>query len=444
MKEKKRRDIKTNELISKIFIFLVDLFSITISIYIVLIFKNLIIGESHIFNLLYLNKTYLPLYTIIFIMFLYDGIYTFRFDFWHETRLIVKSLFLSFFLYIFYINLINTTFDYFNIVILLISIFMIPYFKLVIKRKLFKLGYWKRGVKVISKNSELKNELFNNKYLGYIKTKRNIPHTIFIDSKGRTSEEIKDLLESKAYKKKQIIFIPLVDNYQFSGSEIYELSNSRKNLIVLENRLKSQYRNILKKATDYFLAILLLPILIPIIFIIAFLIKKESPGPIFYAHYRMGKNGKKIGVLKFRSMFSDSQERLKELLETNQEIKEEWEKNFKLKNDPRVTKIGSFIRKTSLDELPQIFNVLKGEMSFVGPRPVVEEELEKYYQEDAFYYNMVKPGITGLWQVSGRSETDYEFRVSTDKWYVRNWSVWIDIEILFKTITVVLKREGAY
>ena len=215
-------------------------------------------------------------------------------------------------------------------------------------------------------------------------------------------------------------------------------------MIVYKNRLKSKYREFIHIAFNYLLAIALLPILLPIIAIIAVLIKKESPGPVFFSHTRIGKHGKPIPTFKFRSMYVDAQERLEKLLETDPDIRKEWEKNFKLKDDPRVTKIGSFLRKTSLDELPQIFNVLKGEMNFVGPRPVIQQEIDQYYKEDAVYYFMVKPGITGLWQVSGRSDTDYDFRVATDKWYVSNWSLWLDIVILFKTVKVVLKREGAY
>ena len=226
-------------------------------------------------------------------------------------------------------------------------------------------------------------------------------------------------------------------------SDIYELSNTRTNLVVFKNRLKSKSRLIFQQIFNYSLAILLLPVLLPVIGILSFLIKRESPGPVFFAHNRIGKNGKIIPTLKFRSMFVDAKERLEKLLEDD-EIRKEWETNFKLKEDPRVTKIGAILRKTSLDELPQIFNVLKGEMNFVGPRPVIQKEIDQYYKEDAEYYFMVKPGITGLWQVSGRSDTDYDFRVSIDKWYVRNWSLWLDIVILFKTVKVVALREGAY
>ena len=142
-------------------------------------------------------------------------------------------------------------------------------------------------------------------------------------------------------------------------------------------------------------------------------------------------------------MCVDAKEKLAELLENDPEACAEWERDFKLKNDPRITKSGAFLRKTSLDELPQIFNVLRGEMSLVGPRPIIQEELERY-GEHAADYLMVKPGITGMWQVSGRSDIDYDERVSLDSWYVRNWSVWIDILLLWRTFRVVIKGKGAY
>ncbi|HFM4314209.1 TPA: sugar transferase, partial [Escherichia coli] len=155
------------------------------------------------------------------------------------------------------------------------------------------------------------------------------------------------------------------------------------------------------------------------------------------------KGGKIFKCLKFRSMVTNSKEVLEDLLSKDIQAKQEWEATFKLKNDPRITKIGHFLRRTSLDELPQLFNVLKGEMSLVGPRPIITAELEKYNDEVA-YYLLSKPGMTGLWQVSGRSDVDYETRVYLDTWYVKNWSMWNDIAILFKTIGVVLKKDGAY
>jgi len=179
--------------------------------------------------------------------------------------------------------------------------------------------------------------------------------------------------------------------------------------------------------------------------LIAVAIKLTDGGSIFFKHERIGFRGRKFKVLKFRSMYPDADKRLKEILEKDPKAKEEWEKTFKLKNDPRVTPIGKFLRKTSLDELPQFFNVLKGDMSIVGPRPVVEEELKKYYREKAEIYKSVKPGITGYWQVEGRSDVeDYEERVRMDEWYVKNQSFWLDIKIILKTIKVMLTGKGAY
>ena len=143
-------------------------------------------------------------------------------------------------------------------------------------------------------------------------------------------------------------------------------------------------------------------------------------------------------------MVSDSDKRLKEFLEANPEAAKEWEESHKLKHDPRVTKIGALLRKTSLDELPQLFNVIRGQMSLVGPRPIVDEEIIKY---DVFFsdYTLVRPGMTGLWQTSGRSDTSYSRRVRLDAWYVRNWNIWLDISLLVKTVRVVLSsRSGAY
>lgn len=182
----------------------------------------------------------------------------------------------------------------------------------------------------------------------------------------------------------------------------------------------------------------------PLLAYIAYRIKKEDPGPIFFAHTRIGKDGKPFPCYKFRSMVVNSKEMLEKHLAKNPEAKAEWEKDFKLKNDPRVTPIGKVLRKTSLDELPQIFNVLKGEMSLVGPRPVVQEELDKYYGEAVKEYCSVKPGITGLWQVSGRSDVEYPERVAMDVEYVRTRSMWKDIVILYKTFDVVLNKKGAY
>lgn len=202
--------------------------------------------------------------------------------------------------------------------------------------------------------------------------------------------------------------------------------------------------NLAKNVFDFSLTAVGTICISPLLIYIAYRIKKEDPGPIFFAHERIGKNGKPFPCYKFRSMVTNSQEMLQQYLADNPAAKEEWEREFKLKNDPRVTPIGKMLRRTSLDELPQIFNVLRGEMSLVGPRPVIQEELDKYYGETAKLYCTVKPGITGLWQVSGRSDTTYDERVAMDESYINNRSLLGDIVILWKTIGVVALKKGAY
>jgi len=197
-----------------------------------------------------------------------------------------------------------------------------------------------------------------------------------------------------------------------------------------------------KRAFDVAAALALLFLLSPLLAVIALLVMRDG-GPCLFGHTRVGTDGRKFRCLKFRSMVPDADIVLKRLLATDPAARAEWDRDFKLRNDVRVTPLGHFIRRTSIDELPQLWNVVRGDMSLVGPRPVVEKELERY-GDFAPYYLRVLPGITGLWQVSGRSETDYDTRVSLDVAYVRNWTFGGDIVILFKTVGVVLRGRGAY
>lgn len=208
------------------------------------------------------------------------------------------------------------------------------------------------------------------------------------------------------------------------------------------NALSNPAWKSLKCVIDRVGAVCGLIILSPLFLYIAYKIRQDG-GSAFYGHERIGKNGKTFKCLKFRSMVSNSQEILDELLANDPKAREEWERDFKLKDDPRITPIGAFIRKTSLDELPQLWNVLMGEMSLVGPRPVVEEE-RKYYGDDWDEFLSVKPGMTGLWQVSGRNDVTYDERVALDKEYIRNWSLWMDIKIAYQTIFVIINPKGAY
>jgi Undecaprenyl-phosphate galactose phosphotransferase WbaP len=197
-----------------------------------------------------------------------------------------------------------------------------------------------------------------------------------------------------------------------------------------------------KRAFDLVLVSIGGTMLLPLFAVIAILVKATSRGPVLYSQSRIGKDGKEFSAWKFRSMVRNADEVLEAYLNSNPELAEEWRREHKLHHDPRVTAIGRLLRKTSLDELPQLWNVLTGEMSLVGPRPIVRKEIPKYAGAIDLYLR-VRPGITGLWQVSGRSNTSYAERVQLDEYYVRNWSVWLDLFVLGKTVRTVLQADGA-
>lgn len=214
--------------------------------------------------------------------------------------------------------------------------------------------------------------------------------------------------------------------------------------MVSVNRVRLTGMNtFLKTVLDYVGAICGLVLLSPIFLAIIIIMKLTDPGPIFYRRRVVGVGGKEFDAFKIRTMVINSKEVLEELLARDPEAREEWEKYFKLKNDPRITRIGAFLRKTSIDELPQLVNVLRREMSLVGPRMITLEEVEKYGRWGLNLFT-VKPGITGLWQVSGRSEITYEERVRLDMSYIRNYSIWLDLQILVMTVPSVLMSKGAY
>jgi len=201
----------------------------------------------------------------------------------------------------------------------------------------------------------------------------------------------------------------------------------------------------IKRIFDIFFSLIFLTISSPIFLLISLLIFIKSPGKIIYFHERIGRGGKPFRCYKFRTMYKNADQRLKEILETHPHLREEWEKNYKLKKDPRITPFGAFLRKTSLDELPQFWNVLKGDLSVVGPRPVVKDEMARYYRFKAYKILSVRPGLTGIWQVSGRSDVhSYEKRILMDEHYVDNHSFSLDMKLIGKTIPAILFSKGAY
>ncbi len=239
-----------------------------------------------------------------------------------------------------------------------------------------------------------------------------------------------------------ISVIPAMRGVPLYGTEMSHFFSHEVALLRVRNRLLRWPARLTKRVFDTGVATLLLLLLSPLLLGLAWALRRDG-GEALFRHQRVGRKGRIFACYKFRSMQVDAQARLQELLAQHPELKAEWEREHKLKDDPRISKLGAFLRRNSLDELPQLINVVRGEMSLVGPRPVVQEELGRYGLE-AGYYLMVRPGITGLWQVSGRNDLDYDTRVYLDAWYVKNWSLWYDLVILFKTIKVVLQRRGAY
>ena len=244
-----------------------------------------------------------------------------------------------------------------------------------------------------------------------------------------------------------VSFTSNFNKYQSHTKENDKNIKPKSNSLILLKKEKKLIKNInliIKRIIDIIGSIIGILILIPLTLIVFLVnsLSKNDNGPIFYCQERLGKNGKKFKMYKFRTMVVDADKKLKEILKDNEELQKEWNETRKLKNDPRITKMGKFLRETSLDEFPQFLNVLKGEMSLVGPRAVVEDEIEKF----GIYKNKVlsvKPGITGYWAANGRSDTSYEERVNLETKYVDYFSVLLDIKILFKTIYVVIKKEGA-
>ena len=211
----------------------------------------------------------------------------------------------------------------------------------------------------------------------------------------------------------------------------------------IKNNLRSVQARFIKRTIDLLGAGLGGLIILPVLLLIAVAIKLDSPGPAVYRARRLGRDGRPFACLKFRSMHRDAEAKLKEVLDSDPALRAEFEATYKLKDDPRVTRVGVFLRKTSLDELPQLGNVLNGTMSLVGPRPIVQAEVEKY--GDIYeVYKQVRPGMTGYWQANGRSDTSYDERVTMDKFYVTNWTPWLDVVILIQTVRVVLLGKGAY
>ena len=267
--------------------------------------------------------------------------------------------------------------------------------------------------------------------------------TVIITAPGMVRDKLRQLIATVQPHVRNLSYVPDLIGTPMMGVEAQVLFTEEILMLHMRNNLAMKRNKIYKRTFDLICTICGGLLILPVIAIISLLVAIDNKGNVIFAHRRIGKNGKEFPCYKFQTMIPNAQEKLVEYLAANPEAKKEWEESFKLTNDPRVTKLGGFLRKTSLDELPQLWNVIKGDMSLVGPRPIIRKEIERY-GEYFREYAMVLPGITGMWQASGRSDTTYEERVSMDTWYVRNWSVWLDIMYLAKTFQAVIFGKGAY
>jgi len=410
-------------------------------------------------------------------IFLYEGLYTKRYTYWDEVKVLLKSATLasSFIMIVIFITKMRQFSRTVVILAWLMSLLLFPIFRYFTKILLIKANLWKKkliiigvhqtslqilksitrintlgyevlgfldddpkkigkkycGVEVLGPTSELENLAKNTK-----------SRDIMIATPHLPRRKLKELFTKCENLSESLWIIPRSADFISEGVEV-EVLEKVLTLHVKRN-LSKPWNIFIKRLYEICLSLILTIIFVPLFILISIAIKLDSKGPILFLQNRLGQRNKDFNIIKFRSMYINNDMKLAEYIDKNPDNKEEWEKYKKLKNnDPRVTRVGKIIRKLSLDELPQLFNVLLGNMSLVGPRPYIAEELNG---KDTFINNLakVKPGITGLWQISGRSELPFIERISLDEYYIRNWSLWLDAVILFKSVKVFFSSKGAY
>ena len=412
--------------------------------------------------------------------FYYEGLYTKRFSFWDEIKVLFRVSFFSTVGVFTIVSLGKFSGEVSRTVVVLMGLtafLFLPVIRIIAKKILRRWGLLKRRVLILGAGETgklivkalRKEPNYGYEVIGFVdddprkfgqriegvKIHRGIDRAfnyinrcnledVFIAMPGAGKERLQGLVNSLQHKVERIFFVPDIFGIAVLGTNLQHFFHEEAFAFEMKNNLSNPLNIFVKRCFDIVVTCLLIPFLaVPMLFI-ALSIRLGSKGPAIFSQERVGRNGSIFRCYKFRTMYEDAEKKLGLLLEGDPARKSEWVRNWKLNDDPRVTKIGKFLRMTSLDELPQIFNVLKGDMSLVGPRPVTQEEIDRHYGETAELCFCVLPGITGLWQVSGRSNTSYDYRIALDSWYVRNWNLWLDIVILFKTVKIVAKREGAY
>ncbi|AOX19531.1 undecaprenyl-phosphate galactose phosphotransferase WbaP [Kozakia baliensis] len=407
----------------------------------------------------------LPIFAVCALYFSYVGHYRDRIPFWSETRQVVGASFcctlaagfLAFFFKVDNMRLVH-----------LAPWFCFPFLLIIYrnfsKQILDRLGFWRVPVMLIG-SPENTSHALDILHTGFppgvlVKNVLRVEDAVNILETSNGNEFLKSagvvqlilaldiyspvtqrLVAAIARRRLPFALMPQIADLPVQCTNSISYFSHDAVIMTYRSSLDQRLHRALKLSFDVLAALTLFILVLPV-FALLFVLVKRDGGPAMFGHARIGRNGQTFRCLKFRSMVPNAGEVLHDLLENDPAARAEWAATQKLTNDPRITKVGRILRKTSLDELPQLLNVLRLEMSLVGPRPIVGAETA-HYGEDIAYYYATRPGITGLWQVSGRSDTSYERRVQLDRWYVRNWTLWHDIAILLKTLPAVLFQSGA-
>jgi len=430
-----------------IILFIVDILFFVAIFYISIYIRGNIHNEIiPIFNKISLID-FLFVIIIILSLLVNEKIYSFRYDFWQEYKKILKSLFLAYLLTLTILALLKNNDEYSRLFIsiyFILALIFLPLIKIYTKKFIYRFDFLKKKILLIGEYEQKKlfqKEFTNNNYLGQ-EIVDNRYDSVVIVSSGIPKDELNSIISKYIDKSDGLYIVPYINNINFTHSVILEYSNIQQNSIHIENRLLIKRNILIKNSFDKLSAIVLMPIFIIIHLFTAIAIKLDSKGDIIFKQPRLGKDNIDFLCYKYRTMYINSEEILQRYLENNPQEIEYYNRYHKYQNDPRVTRIGKILRATSLDELPQLINILKGEMSLVGPRPYMLNEAEKLGENKELILK-VKPGITGLWQVSGRNNLSFEERNRLEVWYIKNWSLWDDFIILIRTVKVVFMKIGA-
>ncbi len=413
-----------------------------------------------------------------------EGLYVKRMPFWSEAKRVVQATFVAFLFTMAIVALAKLS-DEVSRTTLVIAftagLLILPFGRYLGKKILSKIGLWNEPVLIMGAGQTgmmIAHSFQDDMYIGYkvigfldddpAKKRKGViisgqkynilggfadaPHIIaekgirevILAAPGIPGTHLVDLSNQLRSFTHSFMVVPDLIGMSVVGGDLDYLSNDQIVAYRTHNNLADPINIILKNLFDLVMGMVIFLVTIPFLVLLSLLIKLDSPGPVIYSGERLGRYGKAFKCYKFRTMYLNNEEILEKHLEINPDAIVELEKYAKLKgDDPRVTRIGKFLRRISFDELPQIFNVLLGEMSLVGARPYLFSEKGRM-GDNADTILMTKPGMTGLWQVSGRNEVDFEGRVAMETWYIRNWSLWLDISLLIRTVGVVLQRKGAY